>query len=170
MEESQTPESSESQLPQEVVAALRERNGPEIEVPESLDAAILAHANQHLNTIGRPIPAKSKSRKWRWAAWSTGTLAAAMLLFAMMPGSLNPDRTSATVAMPEMAPLPAELTDAVAVAGDIDGSGDIDILDAFALARTLESENGNGSRWDQNGDGLLNQNDVQLVALQAVML
>ena len=64
MNESMNNESTEDQLPQEVVAALRERHRAEVEVPDSLNSAILADAHQHLSTISRPIPAKRKTRKW----------------------------------------------------------------------------------------------------------
>ena len=52
---------------------------------------------------------------------------------------------------------------------DIDGNGTVDILDAYAMARLLESGE-SGGHWDFNSDGQLNEDDVQLVAFDAVML
>jgi hypothetical protein len=68
---------------------------------------------------------------------------------------------------------------------DIDRNGRVDILDAFKLARHIESADrtktnlspvsstGQALRkrgWDINGDGLVDRNDVDSVALAAVRL
>ena len=169
MSESKTPELPEDQLPQEVVAALRQRNGPKINVPELLDRAILADAQKHLGTISRPIPHESKPRRLRWVAWSTGTLATAMLLFALLPGTPDAPRSSVRVSSDAQSMSEASMSVASATtepfSRDIDGNGQINILDAFALARTMNAGDVDGVRWDQNEDGQLNQADVNLVAL-----
>jgi hypothetical protein len=46
----------------------------------------------------------------------------------------------------------------------------VDILDAFKLARYVESAERTEKKWDINGDGLVNSNDVDLVASAAVRL
>ena len=53
---------------------------------------------------------------------------------------------------------------------DIDENGRVDILDAFKLARYVESAEHTEKKWDINGDGLINSNDVDLVASTAVRL
>ena len=53
---------------------------------------------------------------------------------------------------------------------DIDQSGRVDILDAFKLARHIESADLPESSWDVNSDGIINQDDVDFVALAAVRL
>jgi hypothetical protein len=60
---------------------------------------------------------------------------------------------------------------------DIDRNGRVDILDAFKLARQIESAGRTEANlslreqgWDMNGDGLVNRNDVDLVASAAVRL
>lgn len=169
MDKASTHESSEDQLPQEVVAALREREAPKTTVPESLDTAILAYANQHLSSIHRPTPAKSGARKWRWVAWSTGTLAAAMLLLAIIPSTPDAARQADTVAM-STSESGFDMADIAPLPQDIDGNGQVNILDAFVMARGLETGDIDGVRWDQNGDGAMNQQDINLVALHAVML
>jgi hypothetical protein len=156
------------------VAALRQRNGPKINVPELLDRAILADAQKHLDTISRPIPHESKPRRLRWVAWPTGTLATAMLLFALLPGTPDAPRSSVRVSSDAQSMSEASMSVASATtepfSRDIDGNGQINILDAFALARTMNAGDVDGVRWDQNEDGQLNQADVNLVALTAVML
>jgi len=141
---------------------------PQFSVPTEVDRAIIDKAHQHL------IPKHWRHRifhhisLWRIAA------AAAVIIFAF---SLNLTEkpgpsTSRTV-----------LVEAQAV--DIDRNGRVDILDAFKLARHIESADrsktnlspvsstGQALRkqgWDINGDGLVNRNDVDSVALAAVRL
>jgi hypothetical protein len=54
--------------------------------------------------------------------------------------------------------------------GDVDRNGRIDILDAMSLAGILEGGGPNQSEFDVNGDGTLDQRDVDFVAMQAVRL
>ncbi|MBN2181298.1 MAG: hypothetical protein JW715_05240 [Sedimentisphaerales bacterium] len=53
---------------------------------------------------------------------------------------------------------------------DIDRSGRVDILDAFKLAKRLESAEQIDSSFDMNGDGLVNRGDVDFIAKTAVHL
>ena len=53
---------------------------------------------------------------------------------------------------------------------DLDGNGRVNILDAFVLARHVESAAVPRGQWDLNGDGLVDRNDVDLVAMAAVAL
>jgi len=46
----------------------------------------------------------------------------------------------------------------------------VDILDAFKLARHVESTDRTEKKWDINGDGVVNSDDVDLIALAAVRL
>ncbi len=141
---------------------------PQFSVPSEVDRAIMDKAHQHF------IPKHWRHRIfhhisiWRIAA------AAAVIIFAF---SLNLTEkhgpsTNRTV-----------LVKARAV--DIDRNGRVDILDAFKLARHIESADrtktnlspvsstGQALRrqgWDINGDGLVNRNDVDSVALAAVRL
>ena len=200
MNDSETPDLPEEQLPHEVVAALQKSYGPlgqsgrdaEDSVPESVDKAILADAAAHLRTISSVTPArKSVAVPWYRRPWVTvtaGTLAAAMLLFMVWPGSgsmdamrvSQSDSASSLIAGNERKVLPeAEMQADISgemqlVANDIDRNGDVNILDAFALARALDASNGDtnagGGQWDQNGDGLTDDEDVQLIAMAAVTL
>jgi hypothetical protein len=53
---------------------------------------------------------------------------------------------------------------------DIDGNGRVDILDAFRLARSIEARGPADPRWDFNGDGRVDKDDVDVVASAAVHL
>ncbi len=52
---------------------------------------------------------------------------------------------------------------------DIDGNARIDILDAFALARAAQAGKAPAA-WDQNGDGVVNGADADVIARIAVAL
>ncbi len=53
---------------------------------------------------------------------------------------------------------------------DIDQSGRVDILDAFKLARHIESTDNVDSNFDMNGDGIVDRGDVDFIASTAVSL
>ena len=167
MNEPQTPDSSEDQLPQEVVAALRQRNAPPGEVPDSVENVILADAMAHLSQNSQPKLRPQKSRRITWVAWSSGTLAAAVLLFALIPSTPEtPQSRSVSSFASEAAGSSLENL----LRGDIDNSGEINILDAFALARQIESGSNELPMWDQNGDGITDRTDINLIAQSAVTL
>jgi hypothetical protein len=56
------------------------------------------------------------------------------------------------------------------LAGDLNHDGQVDILDAFALARELKSGTHLGPQLDINGDGLVDERDVATLAARAVSL
>ena len=57
----------------------------------------------------------------------------------------------------------------MATHGDLDQSGRVDILDAFALARQLDSDVV-PTHGDFNGDGIVDRADVDAIAMAAVRL
>ena len=56
------------------------------------------------------------------------------------------------------------------VPADIDRNGRVDILDAFKLAKQIQTESQPNKKWDINGDGRVNQEDVDNIAMVAVSL
>ncbi len=141
---------------------------PQFSVPPELDRAVMDQANRRLvqrhwrHRIFRHISL------WRVAA------AAAVIIFAF---SLN------LTQKPGPTTSRSILVEAQAI--DIDRNGRVDILDAFKLARHIESADrtktnlspvsstGQALRkqgWDINGDGLVDRNDVDSVAFAAVSL
>ena len=69
------------------------------------------------------------------------------------------------------APTPGPMIDPAApIAMDIDGSGRIDILDAFVIARAIESGSSLSSAWDVTADGVVDLRDADAVAAAAVSL
>jgi hypothetical protein len=114
---------------------------PQFSVPPELDRAIIDKANRRL-----------VQRHWRHrifhhiSIWRIAA-AAAVIIFAF---SLNLTQKPQAV--------------------DIDRNGRVDILDAFKLARHIESANRTDKKWDINEDGVVNGKDVDLVASAAVSL
>lgn len=53
---------------------------------------------------------------------------------------------------------------------DIDGSGRVDILDAFVIARAIEAGSSLSSAWDVTDDGVVDLRDADAVAAKAVSL
>lgn len=126
---------------------------PQFSVPPELDRAIMDQANRRL-----------VQRHWRHrifhhiSIWRIAA-AAAVIIFAF---SLN------LTQKPGPSTSRSVLVGAQAV--DIDRNGRVDILDAFKLARHIESANRTDKKWDINEDGVVNGKDVDLVASAAVSL
>jgi len=92
-------------------------------------------------SIDRAILATPRRRRWGAAA-----IAAAVLLGVLW--------------LPEGSGVP----------GDVDRSGRVDIVDAYALAVRLRDGRTPDSSWDVNGDGRVDQADVEHIATLSVDL
>jgi hypothetical protein len=126
---------------------------PEFSIPPEIDRAIMDRANQQLSPKHWGHHILRHISIWRIAA------AVAVIIFAF---SLNLTQKPGPTTKQSL------LVEARAV--DIDRNGRVDILDAFKLARYVESADRTEKKWDVNGDGLINNNDVDLVASAAVRL
>lgn len=129
---------------------------PDRPLPAYVDRAVAEAARRHF--------ARPRRRLWKrhWAV--PATAAAAILLGVCLwwfhAGSATRtehDRRARALAVAQPA-------------ADIDRNGKIDILDAFTLARHIESSQPADKAWDFNGDGLIDHRDVDTVALVAVRL
>ncbi len=116
--------------------------------PTHIDRAIAEAARRHF--------AKPSRRLW-WLRWTVPATAAAAVVLACVwwigPDSRQTPSAQATIA-----------------AEDIDRNGKVDILDAFQLAKHIEAGLPTEKLWDLNGDGVVNRQDVDTVALAAVRL
>lgn len=124
--------------------------GPSSGVPGRVDRAVAGAARNHL---ARP------TRKLWWLKWTVPATAAAAIALAcvLWPGQNPKPRPVADMAV-------------VALPGDIDRNGKVDILDAFKLARHVESVTPMDQKLDINGDGAVDKLDVDAVAFAAVRL
>jgi hypothetical protein len=125
-------------------------------VPPEVDRGVLEKAGRHFVAVRS---SEGGRRRFRWAAVWKVAAAAAVVIFAF-----SLDLTEKSGPATDLS-VPAGIQ-----AGDIDLSGRVDILDAFKLARHIESAGSVEENWDINGDGLVNRDDVDIVAFAAVRL
>lgn len=151
----------EPDLPQRLREDLAAVSGGRLKVPEAVDRAVLAEAERRLAAL-RPVEQPSR---WRIGPWIGGlSAAAAVLLTAGMvilfsgdgPGNLQ--MTHSEVATQPVDPA------------DLDRSGAVDILDAFTLARDLETGQTLPDAWDFNADGQVDRRDADDLAMRVVRL
>ena len=136
------------QAPEKLVAALEELPARRVFVPPTIDAAVLLAARRHLAASRRS--AVDIFRFWsHWPVWATACLVVAASVYLLMrPAGVGPGIARA----------------------DINHDGRVDILDAFQLARELQSGRKVAAGLDLNGDGVVDQRDVEIMAAQAVKL
>jgi hypothetical protein len=133
------------------------------QVPPQRDRAILDAAFEHLSR-------RRKTR--RILRWTVGVSAATVVAAAavIMIGLVIMPTLDREKELPVSPDTLNSWYFEQAINEDIDGSGRVDILDAFALARQIENKGEKNPAWDINGDGAINQKDVDSVALAAVRL
>ncbi len=125
---------------------------PGVSVPPEVDQSIIRMARERLAVRGKP----RLSLRWAWA----GTAATATVILLAVFALRTPKRDlGAPVNRP-----PAVMKE------DFDGDGRVNILDAFALARQIESSGEPDRKWDVNGDGTVDRADVDRLAMAAVSL
>ena len=137
------------EAPPELIAALKRSSKGPIFIPPTVDEAILHAARRHLTRQKEPCFKWLRAIRWGIAA------AAIVLLLAIAPQFL---RKTSSVSSPSL------------VREDLNHDGQVDILDAFALARELKTGAHPGSRLDINGDGVVDERDVGALAARAVSL
>ena len=145
-EQNQHPEEESLQAPEKLVEALNRLQKERLFVPPMMDQAVLREARRHLPRLERP--------QARWKPWSSWAAMAACLALAVWMGERFSSPTRAR-------PFALE---------DINHDGLVDILDAFALARRIETGGTLDPRWDINGDGRVDRSDVDAIAARAVNL
>lgn len=138
----------EPQAPEKLVAAFKELPARRVFVPPAIDSVVLLAAHRRL---ARPRWAGAGAfRYWlNWPVWAAACLAVLGLVFLFVK--------------------PAAVTPVIAQE-DVNHDGRVDILDAFQLARELQSGRKVTPRLDLNNDGVVDQHDVEIIAAQAVTL
>src|SRR5436190_15120270 len=116
------------QAPEKLVDALNLLQKERIFVPPTVDQAVLQGAREHLQRLEQP--------QSRWKPWLSWAAMAACLALAFWLGERFSNPAAAH-------PLVRE---------DINHDGRVDVLDAFALARRIETGGTLDPRWDINGD------------------
>jgi hypothetical protein len=143
-------ESSEPRIPKRLQDDLGRLYQADVSVPDEIDDRILALARTRLS---RKEPLRKRPLPVRVLRWALPAAAAALLLiFAGIQLSHHFAAQSGSTGV---------LANA---------NGRVTILDAFALARSLEIGTKPDLRWDVNGDGKVDERDVKTLAQAAVSL
>jgi hypothetical protein len=111
-------------------------------------------ANKHL----APLQSGKRRRLRIHWGWRIAAAAAVIILAFSLDLTKQPDQTTDSFSISKTQ------------AEDIDQNGRVDILDAFKLAKHIESADRTETTWDLNGDGLIDRSDVDIVANAAVRL
>ena len=141
---------NEASLPEGLREALGRMYGEVASVSAELDHRILGAARSAYAQRGR-----------RWMAarwWGSGLAAAAAIVLALRVFVIHP-------ASSRQGMNPSRQ---VARLGDVDHNGRVDILDAYRVARKIARHEPLDPAWDVNGDGVVDQKDVDLIAHMAV--
>ncbi|MHC4061462.1 MAG: dockerin type I domain-containing protein, partial [Planctomycetota bacterium] len=160
-------ENTDLQASQKLSGDLKALFEPHGSVPPEVDRAVMDKVNRH--------SVRRRRLLLRWVGPVAAAAAAAVIVFAVMfDGGKERKLSEATAPYSEnrAAKQIVALTQRASAAGeiDIDGSGRVDILDAFKLARYIRSTDRPEMKWDINGDGLVNRKDVDVLAFAAVRL
>jgi hypothetical protein len=140
---------------------------PQGGVPPEVDRAVTDRAYKHFAAMQSGQGKRRIHWAWRIAA------AAAVVIFAF-----SLDLTK------QAGPTKQRVSMSKTQAVDIDRNGRVDILDAFKLAKHIETAGpaerdpilqidrkmGTQKEWDINGDGVIDRSDVDIVARAAVRL
>jgi len=150
---------NEFHAPRELAEGLARLHGASPAVPPEMDAAVLAMARRHF--------ARRRAARLvvRWASAVAAAAAAVVIAWAAT-------RSGNHAAMPAAGQGSAKslAMKAPAIGLDVDSSGAVNILDAFALARRTQAGAVTKSEWDVNGDGAVDRRDVDAIAMAAVSL
>jgi hypothetical protein len=164
------------EAPPKLLAALKQLPKEPVFVPQTIDEAIIKAAHQRLG-----YGDKKKSRWPRLVPWTVavaGFAAAVLVAYpyakhflgfggsgferstrAIRPGSENTGES----AVPQSHGL-------AYVREDLNRDGEVNILDAFMLAKKLQSAPLSDPNLDVNGDGVIDHRDVETIAAHAVSL
>ena len=138
----------ELSAPPRLVAALKELPARRVFVPPTVDESVLRAAHRHLAR-----PQRSGSSLFRfWLSWSFAA-AACLAVIGLAWFLANPGGRAPTFARE-----------------DINQDGQVNILDAFQLARQIHLDRKSVAGMDLNGDGMVDGGDVAIVAAHAVKL
>lgn len=136
-----------------LASALRALQPSPPPVPPSVDEAIRAAARAHLRSLVPTSPPATRGRIVLLPRFFPKLAMAAALVFGLGVTYLFRPNPGLAIARE-----------------DIDRNGRVDILDAFALARRLQNTvpSAGSQGLDVNGDGIVDQRDVDAVAARAV--
>src|SRR6266404_2347666 len=140
------PRVEDLEAPPRLIEALIQASSERIFVPPAIDRAILKTAERQFSPAG----GGRSRRDWWWTGLATAS--AVVVAFTLVTSQWQ------RVAKGRFA------------VEDVNGDGQIDILDAFALARQGKQGSASDKRLDLNGDGIIDEKDAATIAAHAVKL
>jgi hypothetical protein len=150
----------EPKAPAKLVTALKEPSARRVFVPPSTDAAVIRAARQY---IARSPTSLSPS---------AGARAGVRRIFMRLlrPWLLWPTVATACLALAGLAYFTSRSPHQSFAREDLNRDGRVDILDAFQLAREIQSGANSTPPADLNNDGIVDRRDAELIATQVVKL
>ena len=174
-EQNQRQPDQDPKAPAKLVADLRGLHKEHIFVPPKVDQSILNAAREQLEETSRePAEQETAGQPWipQWAPWAAAACLM-LLLFLTLPGEKHTSPSAlakASVSAEEVALKQKPSSPATVISRkDINKDGQVDILDAFMLASRIQT-GAIEENWDINGDGQVNQADVEEISAFAVKL
>ena len=153
--QNQSQPEQDPKAPAKLVTDLKDLHKEHIFVPPKVDQSILNAGREHLGGASRkPAEQETARQPWipQWAPWAAAAASLMLLLFLTFQGEKQPP-----ISVAKISPM------------DINEDGQVDILDAFTLASRIEHKTLE-EKWDINGDGQVNQADVEEISAFAVKL
>ena len=174
--QNQSQPEQEPKAPAKLVTDLKGLHKEHIFVPPKVDQSIFNAAREQLGeTSWKPAEQEATGQPWiqQWAPWAAAAASLMLLLFLTLPGEKHTSPSAeakASVTAEEVALKQKSLRPATMISRkDINKDGQVDILDAFTLARRIQT-GAIKENWDINGDGQVNQADVEEISAFAVKL
>jgi len=146
----------EPKAPGRLVAALKEPPARRVFVPPSSDATILRVARQHFAHATSSLSPPNGAR--------------GVFTYFLKPWILWPTVATACIALAGLVYFASRPSEPQFAREDLNRDGRVDILDAFQLAREIQSSAKLKAGSDLNNDGLVNRRDAELIATHAVKL
>jgi hypothetical protein len=145
------------QFPDKLIEDIKNLHKQTAQIPPEVDRTIINRAHEH---FAQKEFNKTKKRRFRLVhLWKVAAAAAVIIL------AFSLDLTHKSEQQFSLSSISYEDQDT-----DIDRNGRVDILDAFTLAKQIESDRYNEAECDINGDGMVDNKDIDAVALAAVRL
>jgi len=139
-----TDPKDELELPETLRRALVDLYTLSSRIPTQIDHAILGRARSEY---------RGRRRMWVGTRWAAIALATAAMV---------------TIAIRLLTPVVEGNKPQLAHLGDVNHDKKVTILDAYIVARHIARHEPLDKAWDVNGDGVVDQKDVELLASMAV--
>lgn len=164
------------EAPPKLVAALKGLSRESVFVPPTIDESLITAARQQLSR------GEKKKTSWfnvlPWTVAATGLAAAVLVGYPYARDFLGlggrrferSTKTARSSETPNETGIQAHHPGFTSHREDLNRDGEVDILDAFMLARKLQNPPLSDSNLDINGDGFIDHRDVDTIAAHAVSL